>query len=414
MLVDAEVQPVELESTVSLLLSRVVQLERLLIEGSEFDHVGGEDDGGIDGRSHAWRIPTPQETCSRAAMTPYRVGLPRENERTIGLASTETHVDVGGREIRISSPEKVLFPEPGWTKLDVVEHFLMCAPAALRGVYNRPVLLKRWNQGVGERALFVKRPKGAPRLVDVTFPSARPGQMFAPMDESDIIWMAQMNCIDLNPWNARADDLIHPDELRIDLDPTDGYDFETARDVAATVNEVLRELGLVGWPKTSGNRGIHIYIRVEQEWDFYQVRRAGLALAREVERRNDLATTAWWKEERDGVFLDFNQNAWDKSIASAYSIRHTGLVSTPFEWSELPDIDHRAMDMMSFKDRWADVGDLTEGIDEAAGRLEGLLEMVEADEENGLGDAPWPPHYPKMPGEPPRVQPSKMRKENWE
>ena len=330
------------------------------------------------------------------------------------MASTETRVEVGGREVRITSPEKVLFPEQGWTKLDVIEHFMMCAPGALRGVYNRPVLLKRWNRGVGERALFVKRPKGAPRLVDVTFPSARPGQMFAPMDEGDVVWMAQMNCIDLNPWNARADDLSHPDELRIDLDPTDGYDFEAVREVSGTVKDLLDDVGLIGWPKTSGNRGIHIYMRVEQQWDFYQIRRAGLALAREVERRNDLATTAWWKEERDGVFIDFNQNAWDKTIASAYSIRHTGLVSTPFEWSELPTIDHKAMDLMSFKDRWAEAGDLTEGINDAAGSLTRLLEMVQEDEERGLGDAPWPPHYPKMPGEPPRVQPSKMRKENWD
>ena len=340
--------------------------------------------------------------------------MSRENEGKSDLASTETHVEVEGRDFRITSPEKVLFPEQGWTKLDVVEHFVMCASGALRGVDNRPSLLKRWNQGVGERPLFVKRPKGAPRLVDVTFPSARPGQMFAPIDQGDVIWMAQMNCIDLNPWNARADDLLHPDELRIDLDPTEGHDFEAAREVAATVRETLDDLDLVGWPKTSGNRGIHIYIRLEREWDFFQVRRAGLALSREVERRNKLATTAWWKEERDGVFLDYNQNAWDKTIASAYSIRHTGLVSTPFEWAELADIDHRAMDLMSFKDRWAEVGDLTDGIDEAAGRLEGLLEMVATDEEDGLGDAPWPPHYPKMPGEPPRVQPSKMRKENWE
>ncbi len=330
------------------------------------------------------------------------------------MASSETRVEAGGREIRISSPDKVLFPEQGWTKLDVVEHFVMCAPGALRGVYNRPSLLKRWNQGVDHRPLFVKRPKNAPRLVDVTFPSARPGQMFAPMDEGDVVWMAQMNCIDLNPWNARADDLGHPDELRIDLDPTDDYDFEAARDVAAAVKETLDELGLTGWPKTSGNRGIHIYIRLERAWDFYQVRRAGLALAREVERRHELATTAWWKEERSGVFIDYNQNAWDKTIASAYSVRHTGLVSSPFRWDELAGIDHRALDLMSFKDRWADFGDLTEGIDESAGRLDGLLEMVAADEERGLGDAPWPPHYPKMPGEPPRVQPSKMRKENWE
>lgn len=330
------------------------------------------------------------------------------------MAGNEVVVSAGGREIRISSPDKVMFPEQGWTKLDVVDHFLMCAPGALRGVYDRPTMLKRWNAGVGEPPLFVKRPKAARTLVDVTFPSARPGRMFTPLDEADVIWMAQQNCIDLNPWNARANDLEHPDELRIDLDPTDEYDFEAVRDVAFVVHELIDELGLVGWPKTSGNRGIHVYVRLAQEWDFYQVRRAGLAIAREVERRHELATTAWWKEERDGVFIDFNQNAWDKTIASAYSIRHTGLVSAPFRWDELATIDHRALDLMSFKDRYAEVGDLTVGMEEAACRLEPVLEMVERDEANGIGDAPWPPHYPKMPGEPPRVQPSKKVAENWE
>lgn len=329
------------------------------------------------------------------------------------MPSSATFVEAAGREIRITSADKVMFPEQGWTKLDVVEHYLMCAAGALRGVRNRPSLLKRWNGGVGERPLFVKRPKSARNLVDVTFPSARPGKMFAPLDEGDVIWMAQMNCLDLNPWNARADDLAHPDELRVDLDPTDEYDFEAARDVAFAVRELLDELRLVGWPKTSGNRGIHVYVRLEREWDYFQVRRAALALARELERRHELATSSWWKEERSGVFIDYNQNAWDKTIASAYSVRHTGWVSAPFRWDELATIDHRALDLMSFKDRYAEVGDPTQGIDEAAGRLEGLLEMVAADEERGLGEAPWPPHYPKMPGEPPRVQPSKKREENW-
>ena len=330
------------------------------------------------------------------------------------MASKVTFVEAGGREMRITSPDKLMFPDQGWTKLDVIEHFLMCADGALRGVRNRPSLLKRWNSGVTGKPLFVKRPKGAHNLVDVTFPSARPGKMFAPLDEGDVIWMAQMNCLDLNPWNARADDLAHPDELRIDLDPTDDYDFEAARDVAHAVKELLDELGLVGWPKTSGNRGIHIYVRLFQEWDYYEVRRGALALARELERRHELATTAWWKEEREGVFIDYNQNAWDKTIASAYSVRHTGWVSSPFRWDELATIDHRALDLMSFKDRYGEVGDLTADIDETAGSLEDVLDMVASDEEQGLGDAPWPPHYPKMPGEPPRVQPSKMRKENWE
>lgn len=251
-------------------------------------------------------------------------------------------------------------------------------------------------------------------MVDVKFPSARPGQMFLPLDEGDVIWMAQQNCVDLNPWNARASDLEHPDELRLDLDPTEGYDFDACRNVAATVKEVLDGVKLVGWPKTSGNRGIHIYVRLRQEWDYFQVRRAGLALAREVERRNELATTAWWKEERDGVFIDFNQNAWDKTIASAYSVRHTGYVSTPFRWQELGDVQTHQFDLMTFKDRWADVGDVTAGIDEAAGDLTQVLAMVASDEEQGLGEAPWPPHYPKMPGEPPRVRPSAMNKDNWE
>jgi bifunctional non-homologous end joining protein LigD len=335
----------------------------------------------------------------------------RDND---GMSRREVHVEVDGHDVRISSPDKVMFPQHGWTKLDVVDHFTMCVRGALRGVRDRPSLLKRWNGGVGEKPLFVKRPKGARNLVDVTFPSARPGQMFVPLDARDVLWMVQQNCLDLNPWNARAGDLQHPDELRLDLDPTDDYDFEAARDVAFAVKDLLDEVGLVGWPKTSGNRGIHIYVRLEQEWDFYQVRRAGLALARELERRHELATTAWWKEERAGVFIDYNQNAWDKTIASAYSVRHTGLVSAPFLWDELAEIDHRALDMISFKDRWADVGDLSDGIDESAGRLEPVLEMVAADEDRGIGDAPWPPHYPKMPGEPPRVQPSKKRAENWE
>ena len=326
----------------------------------------------------------------------------------------ETHVEIGGEQLRISSPDKVMFPDQGWTKLDVVHHYLMCAEGALRGVFNRPVLLKRWNSGVAGKPLFVKRPRQATNLVDVTFPSARPGKMFAPLTVRDVVWMAQMNCLDLNPWNARADDLGHPDELRIDLDPTEEFDFEAARDVAAAAHELLDALGLVGWPKTSGNRGIHIYVRVHRNWDFYELRRAGLALARELERRHELATTAWWKEERHGVFIDYNQNAWDKTIASAYSIRQTGWVSTPFRWEELATIDHRAFDLVTFRDRWRDVGDLTAGIDDAAGALDRVLEMVAADEEQGLGDAPWPPHYPKMPGEPPRVQPSKKRPENWD
>ena len=323
----------------------------------------------------------------------------------------EATVEAGGREVRITSPDRVVFPDQGWTKLDIANHFVLCGEGALRGVYNRPTMLKRWTKGVDGEPFYVKRaPKYARSTVAVEFPSARSGVMFLPLDEGDVVWMAQMNCLDLHPWNARAADLDHPDELRIDLDPTEGFGFDAVREVAASVHEVLDEVGLVGWPKTSGNRGIHVYARIEEAWDYVAVRRAGLALAREVERRNDLATTAWWKEERDGVFLDFNQNARDKTVASAYSIRHTGWVSTPFAWDELGGIEPSSFDLASFPDRLASVGDLTEGIDEAVGNIEQLLEMVIADEERGLGDAPWPPHYPKQPGEPPRVQPSRQRR----
>jgi DNA ligase D-like protein (predicted polymerase) len=331
------------------------------------------------------------------------------------LVAKEAHIDVDDVSVRISSPDKVVFPVSGWTKLDVAEHFAMCGEGVLRGVYNRPTMLKRWTKGVDGDPFYVKRiPDSARSKVSVSFPSQRPGTMFLPLEVQDVVWLAQMNCLDLHPWNSRASDLEHPDELRMDLDPTDEFGFDAVIDVAHIIKEILDELNLVGWPKTSGNRGIHIYVRVRPEWTYHEVRRAGLAIAREAERRNELATTAWWKEERSGVFLDYNQNARDKTVASAYSVRHTGWVSTPFTWGELDDMLPSTFDLMTFKERWADVGDLTEGIDEAAGDLSDALTWVERDEANGIGDAPWPPHYPKMPGEPPRVQPSKKVAENWE
>jgi DNA ligase D-like protein (predicted polymerase) len=331
------------------------------------------------------------------------------------MSASETYVGVAGREVRISSPDRVIFPDRGWTKLDVVQHFVRCGRGALRGVFSRPTMLKRWTKGVAGEPFYVKRaPKNARSTIDVRFPSAQPGRMFLPLDEGDVVWMAQMNCLDLHPWNARADDMEHPDELRIDLDPTEGFDFGHVREVALTVHELLGELRFVDWAKTSGNRGIHIYVRLEPRWDYIEVRRAVLAIAREVERRNDLATTRWWKEEREGVFLDYNQNARDKTVASAYSVRHTGWVSTPFAWEELPAIEPAAFDLETFPARWDAVGDLTEGIDEAVGDLEPALAMVAEDESRGIGDAPWPPHYPKQPGEPPRVQPSRQRRPDEE
>jgi DNA ligase D-like protein (predicted polymerase) len=323
----------------------------------------------------------------------------------------DVRIEVGGEPFRISSPVKVRFPEQGWTKMDVVDHYLATGEGALRGVRNRPTMLKRWPNGVSDEPFYQKRAGKSPPMatVDIRFPSQRPGRMHVPRTLRDVMTMVQLGCLDLNPWSARADDTDHPDELRVDLDPTDGVPFDAVRRVAARVRDVLDERGLVGWPKTSGSRGIHVYARLEPRWTFYEVRRAVLALAREVGRREPLATTAWWKEERTGVFIDYNQAARDKTIASAFSVRPTGLVSAPFHWDELGDIDPHALDLARFAARWEAVGDPSRGIDEAAGDLDPLLELVVEDEERGLGDAPWPPHYPKMPGEPPRVAPSRRR-----
>jgi bifunctional non-homologous end joining protein LigD len=328
------------------------------------------------------------------------------------MAPTEITVRAGNREVRLTHPDRVLFPEQGWTKRDIAEHYLLCAVGAVRGVYRRPCSLKRWPQGVASPFFFTKRaPATIRQSVPVVFPSARPGQMAIVEDVSDIVEQVQLDCIDLNPWASRAGSLDRPDEMRLDLDPTEGFGFDHCRSVTAACRVLLEEHGLAGWPKTSGSRGIHVYVRVTPQWTFDEVRRAGLAFAREIERRlPGLATTAWWKEERTGVFIDYNQNALDRSMAGAYSLRHTGLVSTPFSWDEVNTVDPAAMTLPGFRERWQSVGDLTEGIDEAAGDLSGLLSMSAADEERGLGDAPWPPMYPKHPGEPPRVQPSKRRR----
>ena len=325
------------------------------------------------------------------------------------MARKETLIDAEGVAVRLSSPDKVMFPERGWTKLDVAEHYLRCAPGVLRAIRGRPCLLKRFPRGAGGDPFYQKRaPKDARETAWITFPSARPGRMVVARELQDVIWMVQLNCLDLHSWPVTTDDLDHPDELRLDLDPSEGADFEMARPVAALCREVLAEHGLAGRPKTSGSRGIHIYVPIEPRWTFHEVRRASLALAREVERRGPgLATTEWWKEQRHGVFIDYNQNARDKTIASAYSVRHTGLVSAPFAWDELETIDPHALDLEAFAERWDALGDVAATVEAPRGRLDGLLALAAADEERGLGDAPWPPHYPKQPGEPPRVQPSK-------
>ena len=326
----------------------------------------------------------------------------------------ETTVTVDGDEVRVSSPSKVLFPEQGWTKMDLVEHYVACGEGAVRGVFGRPTVLKRWNNGVAGEPFFQKRaPKDDEHeYATIRFPSGRTADLLVPRRAADIIWMAQLNCLDLNPWPVRAEHVDNPDELRVDLDPTPEAGFELVREVALACGSVLAEHGLTGWPKTSGSRGIHVFVRIVPEWSFTDVRRAALALAREVERRlPDAATSAWWKEERHGVFVDYNQNARDRTVASAYSVRPTGFVSAPLTWDEVPDADTRDFPMVRYaSERFAAVGDVGAGIDDAPGRLDGLLELARRDEEGGLGDAPWPPHFPKQEGEPARVQPSRARR----
>jgi bifunctional non-homologous end joining protein LigD len=327
------------------------------------------------------------------------------------VAADETTVEIDGQRVRVSNPGKVLFPERGWTKMDLVEHYLACGEGALRGVYGRPTVLKRWNHGVAGKPFFQKRaPKNSSHeYATITFPSGRKADLLVPRRVADIAWMAQLNCLDLNPWPVRAEHVDTPDELRVDLDPTPDVGFADVRRAALATRNVLVEYGLVGWPKMSGIRGLHVFVRIAPEWTFTAVRRAALALAREVERRlPDIATSAWWKEERHGVFVDYNQNARDRTVASAYSVRQTGLVSAPLTWDEVADADPADFPLDRFAShRYAEVGDLMAGIDDTPGRLDGLLDLARRDEKEGLGDAPWPPHFPKQDGEPPRVPPSR-------
>ena len=327
--------------------------------------------------------------------------------------SEHTIVTVGGEDVRISSPGRVVFPKQGWTKLDVVEHFVRVSEGAARGIAGRPTMLKRYMNDVTVDPIYHKRAsKNTPfETVAIRFPSQRPGVMNVPRTGADVVRLAQLGCLDFHPWPVRAEDIDHPDELRFDFDPTPGITFDQVKQAAAGARDLLDEVGLVGWPKTSGSRGIHVYVRIEPLWDFMQTRRAVLAFARELERRMEgLVTTKWWKEERVGVFVDYNQNARDKTVSSAYGVRPTGFVSAPITWDEMDDVAIEDFPLNSYADRWSAVGDLTEGIDEAPGRIDTLMEWVVRDEENGIGDAPWPPHYPKQPGEPPRVQPSKQRR----
>ena len=325
-------------------------------------------------------------------------------------------VTVAGRDVPISNPRKVLFPEAGYTKLDLVRYYLAVADGALRGAGGRPNVLVRYPNGIDDEFFYQKRaPQSRPPWIDVvslSFPSGRTAEEVVPRDAAALAWMANLACLELHPHPIRADDLDHPDELRVDLDPVPGIVWGQIRDVARVVQATLAELGLVGWPKTSGSRGMHVYVRIERRWTFVQVRRAALAFAREVERRAPaLATSKWWKEERHGVFLDYNQNAKDRTIAGAYSVRARpdARVSAPLTWDEVGDCQPEDFTLKTMPARFDAVGDRHAEIDRHPCSIEPLLDLSARQERDGLGDAPWPPQYAKQPGEPARVQPSRKR-----
>ncbi|HEX9703634.1 MAG TPA: non-homologous end-joining DNA ligase [Gemmatimonadales bacterium] len=323
---------------------------------------------------------------------------------------------VDGREIAISNPRKVLFPKPGYTKLDLARYYLAVAEGALRGAGGRPNVLVRYPNGIGGEFFYQKRaPESRPpwiEVVELRFPSGRTAREVVPRDAAALVWFANLACLELHPHPVRADDLDHPDELRVDLDPVPGVAWAQVRAAAVVVRATLQDLGLTGWPKTSGSRGMHVVVRIERRWSFDEVRRAALALAREVERRApQIATSKWWKEERHGVFVDYNQNAKDRTVASAYSVRPTpdARVSAPLDWEEVGTVDPAEFTLATMPQRFAALGDRHAKIDEQPGSLAALLELSARHEREGLGDAPWPPHYKKQLGEPARVQPSKAR-----
>jgi DNA ligase D-like protein (predicted polymerase) len=334
-------------------------------------------------------------------------------------APREEVIEAAGRKVTITNPDKVFFPRTGHTKLDLVRYYMAVAEGAIRGVNGRPMALKRFVNGAEGPAFFQKRaPTSRPEwieTVELSFPSGRTAEEIVVRDAAQLAWIINLGCIDLNPHPVRTGDLDHPDELRVDLDPVPGVTWPQIREVAMVTRDVLKDFGLVGWPKTSGSRGIHVYCRIEPRWTFPEVRRAAVALAREVERRAPkIATSRWWKEERHGVFLDYNQNAKDRTVASAYSVRPLAdaRVSTPLTWDEVPTCEAEAFTLATVPRRFAQIGDPAEGIDEAIGSLEALLELSAQHEAAGFGDAPWPPHFVKQEGEPARVQLSRRRRED--
>ncbi|MGH9066993.1 MAG: DNA polymerase domain-containing protein [Acidimicrobiales bacterium] len=329
--------------------------------------------------------------------------------REVGGAAP-VELDVDGRQVRITNPDKVFFSARGETKLDLARYYLAVGPAALLGVSRRPTVLKRYTNGAEGDFFYQKRvPSSRPPWVEtatVTFPSGREAEEMCPTDVAHLVWAANLGCLDLNPWPVRREDLDHPDELRVDLDPMPGVDFGVVRAVTSSVAEVLEEHGLVGFPKTSGSRGIHVNVRIHPRWGFLEVRRAALALAREVERRMpDAATSAWWKQDRgQRVLIDYNQNARDRTVASAYSVRANpeARVSCPLAWEEVADVDPAELTMATVPGRLASGGDPGAGIDDHPCALDSILDLAARDEAEGLGDAPWPPHFPKAEGEPRR------------
>ena len=326
-------------------------------------------------------------------------------------------LSVEGREVRVTHPDKPYFSkQTKLSKLDIVRYYLSVAPGALAGIKDRPLVLKRFVNGAEGEAFYQKRaPTDRPawlRTVTLSFPSGRTAEEIVVDDAAGLAWIVNLGCIELHPHPVRSGNLEHPDELRVDLDPGPGVAWPDVRTVALEVKALLEEMGLRGWPKTSGSRGMHVNVRIEPRWPFSEVRRAAIALSREVERRAPaLASSKWWKEERHGVFLDYNQNAKDRTTCSAYSVRPLpdARVSTPLDWSEVPECEPADFTVLSVPRRFAELGDPHAGIDAAPGSLEKLLELAARDEAAGLSDAPWPPHFRKMEGEAPRVAPSRAK-----
>jgi len=336
----------------------------------------------------------------------------------VGKTETAEILSVAGREVRITHPDKPYFSrQVKLSKLDLVRYYLSIAPGALAGFRDRPVVLKRFVDGAEGDAFYQKRaPSRRPdwlRTVTLSFPSGRKAEEIVVDDAAGLAWIVNLGCIELHPHAVRTEDLEHPDELRIDLDPGPGVAWDDVRRVALEVKALFEEVGLKGWPKTSGSRGMHVNARIEPRWTFLEVRRAALAVSRAIERRApELATSKWWKEERHGVFLDYNQNAKDRTTCSAYSVRPLpdARVSAPLYWHEVPECDPADFTVLTIPKRFAEIGDPHAGMDDEAGSLDKLLDLAAQDEAAGLGDAPWPPHFRKMKGEGPRVAPSRVAK----